>query len=82
MSKNYTRSSLEREVREETHQFLAPRLHQKPEIVFAFTLKSSVKITGLETYMISTAVSYVSSNTKRNQIILGRSPRQIVMTVD
>ena len=57
MSKNYTRSSLEREVREETHQFLAPRLHPKPKIVFAFTLKRSVKIAGLEMSMISTAVS-------------------------
>ena len=42
MPKNYTRSSLEREVREETHQFLAPILHPPPEIVFAFALKSRV----------------------------------------
>ena len=70
MSKNYTSEVLkERHVRR-LNQFLAPRLHPKPEIVFAFTLMSSFKITGLETCMISTAVSYVSRKTKGNQIIL------------
>ena len=57
MSKNYTSEVLkERHVRR-LNQFLAPRLHPKPEIVFAFALKRSVKTAGLETCMISTAVS-------------------------
>ena len=57
MSKNYTSEVLkERHVRR-LNQFLAPRLHPKPKIVFAFTLKSRVKKTGLETCMIPTAVS-------------------------
>ena len=67
---------------EETHQFPTPTLHPKPEIVFAFTLKSRVKITGLEICMISTAISnmFPVCNTKGNQIILGQSPIYIVTT--
>ena len=60
MSKNCTSEVLkERSVRRLINSWDPPRLHPKPEIVFAFALKSSVKITGLEMCMISTAVSYM-----------------------
>ena len=66
MSKNYTRSSLEREAREETQSIPSPKTSPKTKNSFYFYLKEqSFKITGLELCMISTAVSNMFPVTPR-----------------